>query len=413
MHIVRLTKQNILALHRYVGLTAGLIILLQTTTGAVLAFYDELDRLIASHLYQVEAKELLPPVALYQATKTWDFTETKPNFIVPAEMPGKSAIIYLEPEGSQSSVREVYVDPSTGEILGDRSNNSKFCWRSECVMPFILGFHVNLTIGEPGLWIMGIVALLWLGTTALGVIVTLPPRGKGRLRRWRSAWKLPAQPHKGPGRRVLSGVHRSIGLWTLLFAVYFAFTGFVLALGDEVVRPFLDVVSPTTESNLHQRYVSDDFEYHVDLENALQISAQAANEYAKERDLNVTWMSGIAFEWQHGGYDIFYDLDKGPIPNHNYINVSVDGSTGDVMGIRSRLGDSAGDAFMAWMYPLHSGRVLGFWGRLIVGVVGVAILIFGSLGVVLWWQRRRNRIRREYEKARMARFTDGEASGNR
>ena len=52
------------------------------------------------------------------------------------------------------------------------------------------------------------------------------------------------------------------------------------------------------------------------------------------------------------------------------------------------------------MFPLHSGRILGLPGRVLVSVLGAAIALFSATGVWLWWSRRvaRERAVREHPR---------------
>jgi len=55
---------------------------------------------------------------------------------------------------------------------------------------------------------------------------------------------------------------------------------------------------------------------------------------------------------------------------------------------------SAGDRFMAWLNPIHSGYAFGDGGRLLVFLTGLAAVLFVATGVPLWYARRRVRTRR-------------------
>jgi uncharacterized iron-regulated membrane protein len=46
-------------------------------------------------------------------------------------------------------------------------------------------------------------------------------------------------------------------------------------------------------------------------------------------------------------------------------------------------------------FPLHSGRILGLPGRILVSVMGVVTAALAVTGVVIWWKRRAARQRRD------------------
>ncbi len=53
---------------------------------------------------------------------------------------------------------------------------------------------------------------------------------------------------------------------------------------------------------------------------------------------------------------------------------------------------SAGDIFMQAQFPLHSGRILGLPGRILVSLMGLAVAMLSVTGVVIWLKKRRSRV---------------------
>lgn len=46
---------------------------------------------------------------------------------------------------------------------------------------------------------------------------------------------------------------------------------------------------------------------------------------------------------------------------------------------------------MQWMFPLHSGRILGLPMRILVSLSGIVVAILSATGVVVWWKKRSGR----------------------
>jgi uncharacterized iron-regulated membrane protein len=61
---------------------------------------------------------------------------------------------------------------------------------------------------------------------------------------------------------------------------------------------------------------------------------------------------------------------------------------GRIIAQRHDNGTSAGDAFFAWQYPLHSGKSFGIAGRSLILLAGLGTAALCSTGFVLWWRRR-------------------------
>jgi uncharacterized iron-regulated membrane protein len=49
---------------------------------------------------------------------------------------------------------------------------------------------------------------------------------------------------------------------------------------------------------------------------------------------------------------------------------------------------SAGDIFMQAQFPLHSGRIVGLGGRILVSAVGVAVAMLSATGLIIWFRKR-------------------------
>ena len=73
-------------------------------------------------------------------------------------------------------------------------------------------------------------------------------------------------------------------------------------------------------------------------------------------------------------------------------NVYVSMTDGSVLDTRSLFGTTAGDAFLGWQRPLHTGEVFGVPGKLLVLVLGLVPVFLGATGIYLWlWRKLRAR----------------------
>jgi uncharacterized iron-regulated membrane protein len=74
--------------------------------------------------------------------------------------------------------------------------------------------------------------------------------------------------------------------------------------------------------------------------------------------------------------------------------VYVDARQATVLAVWNPRQGSAGDRFMSWQNPLHSGHAFGAAGRAIVFLCGMAAVLLVVTGVPFWYERRRARVRR-------------------
>lgn len=43
-------------------------------------------------------------------------------------------------------------------------------------------------------------------------------------------------------------------------------------------------------------------------------------------------------------------------------------------------------------FPLHSGRILGLPGHILISAMGLVVAVLSVTGVVIWWRKRRARL---------------------
>lgn len=72
-------------------------------------------------------------------------------------------------------------------------------------------------------------------------------------------------------------------------------------------------------------------------------------------------------------------------------NVYVSSETGELLGSYRPWHGTGADVFVQLQLPLHSGRILGTFGRVLMSFVGVMVAMLSITGVVIWWRKRRGR----------------------
>ena len=75
-------------------------------------------------------------------------------------------------------------------------------------------------------------------------------------------------------------------------------------------------------------------------------------------------------------------------PAHLYF----DGADGRLLGERQPWNGTAADIFVQAQFPLHSGRILGLPGRILISVMGLVVAALSVTGVVIWYRKRRARL---------------------
>jgi uncharacterized iron-regulated membrane protein len=70
-----------------------------------------------------------------------------------------------------------------------------------------------------------------------------------------------------------------------------------------------------------------------------------------------------------------------------------DGVDGRLIGDRQPWKGTAADLFVQAQFPLHSGRILGLPGRILISAMGLAVAALSVTGVAIWMRKRRARLR--------------------
>jgi hypothetical protein len=97
---------------------------------------------------------------------------------------------------------------------------------------------------------------------------------------------------------------------------------------------------------------------------------------------SVAWLGGLS----HAGVAVTASRTFFGFGNHN-----VDGVDGRILGEQVPWRGSAADVFMQLQFPIHSGRIAGIPGRIIISAMGIAIALLSVTGVVIWAMKRARR----------------------
>jgi len=194
--------------HSWLGLIAGLGLLVIGLTGSVLVFKDELDRLLIPGL--VTVKQPLDPALSLDSLLT-EFRLHLPGYemtgwLPPAE-PGLSGQVFAKAHGEKEG-KLIYVNPATGEPLANPME-----WNAS-VMNWLLELHYTLLGDHVGAFIAGLFAL---GLCLLGVTGVWLYRGFWKtlfLLRWRRSLRI-----------FLSDLHKMVGITSTAFNLILGFTG--------------------------------------------------------------------------------------------------------------------------------------------------------------------------------------------
>ena len=102
--------------------------------------------------------------------------------------------------------------------------------------------------------------------------------------------------------------------------------------------------------------------------------------------------NNIFRDFNNGRHSVYFHLPEDANPQGDDFAL-VDLRTGEVTALRRPLVGTAGDRFMAWLYPLHTGGAFGWTGRLLIALSGVVMVVLNATGLYVWWVKWRMRRR--------------------
>jgi uncharacterized iron-regulated membrane protein len=281
---------------------------------------------------------------------------------------------------------EIMVDPRDGTIQGRRQHNEVSLQRAH-LLPFLYRLHYSLHLGDvggfdTGRWLMGVVAMVWFLDGFIALWISFPS-----WKVWRKsfAYRFRQGPHK-----LTFDLHRSSGVWTWLLLTVIAFTAISMNLSRDVVRPAVAAISPLTPSPFEGPRSKSREAPALKLDAVIALArAEAARRgfrdplgslfyFAPKRIYGVSFhQPGAAHgDWGLGNPRLYYDADSGAL-----VRAHLPGQ------------GSAGDVFMQAQFPLHSGRILGLTGRVLITLLGLLIAMLSATGVILWARKKKARAR--------------------
>jgi uncharacterized iron-regulated membrane protein len=368
--------------HRWFGVLGGAWLFMIAFTGCLLVFHGELDRTLNPELFSAARSTQADPApvaaALRIAEGAWPGSQA--IYVRFAARSGDSMLVALadrpdSPGAVGSLGREVYVDPAAGTLLGSRVFG-RWQFDRAHLMPFIYRLHYELHGGATVRWLLGVVALLWLCDHFLAV-----PLALRSAKQWSDLFKL---RRRGKGYKRAFDLHRAWGTWLLPVTAMLAFTGVYFNMNTEFMTALRTVAPPS--------YTVADSK--PDLAEPLYDPSQNADaiiEAARKREPGIA-ISGLGYNAAKGLWTMYVHDPRDLAPKNASRIVTIDARTGEMVEDRHFSEGTAGDVIVTWQFPLHSGQVFGWLGRILVLLAGVATCTLVVTGYLVWWRKRLSRL---------------------
>jgi vanillate O-demethylase ferredoxin subunit len=356
------TRSLLISVHRWIGLTVGVLLLLQGLTGATMVFRDELNRALHySDLTVIPAGPTLPVQSLLDEVRALHPTLNVVRIEYPKDA-DEAFWFRMEGPGGRA-IRYVSVDPYRGTITRDAP---LIQWPAH----FIFELHQELLIGPSGEQIVGIEAAGLLLLAILGVILWWP--GRRHLRRGF------AVTFGAGGYRGTRDLHRVAGVCVAIVLMTIATTGMLVIWRTEV-QSLLPKSVPMT------------------IRPAPKVAARAGVPFrpvdefvarAHER-FGDSLIKSLRFPGGHGRVVAVYLQAAGTTRPRATDQIWFNRYTGEQLGSYEAATLPAATTFLDWMLPVHTGQALGTAGRVLFLICGLTLSGLALTGLLQWFLRRR------------------------
>src|SRR3546814_601473 len=227
-------RQALLTIHRWLGLTLALLLVVQGGTGVAMVFRDEIEPVIHPELRVAPAPTRLSMQQLFDTVRT-----THPDAaITRAEIPRSSsqAVLFkLKRRADQAPILAA-IDPYRGRIVRDGGLSA---WPVE----WLFVVHEQLLSGPAGEYIIGIEGIVLFAMSATGLWFWWPGR-----KRFRSGFRVVWRGNADTGWRTL---HRAVGAAVGPILLVTALTG-ILMVWKEPLRDLVGAAGKPTPAVAEQ-----------------------------------------------------------------------------------------------------------------------------------------------------------------
>ncbi|MEO3402844.1 PepSY-associated TM helix domain-containing protein [Mucilaginibacter sp. CAU 1740] len=361
-------KKGIRLLHRWLGLSSGLVVFILGLTGCIYAFAPELkewccrDRFYVPHpgpvtlpLDQlreaaqsaIDSRHTITRAQLFKdKRRTWQFRALK---IDPAAFGYSRYYTYYD---------LVYVDPYTAKVIHVENGKNDF-------FTVVLAMHLNLLLGKPiGQQVIRVSVIIFLVLLISGIILWWPKTWKKKQLSnnlsisWNAGFK-----------RLIYDLHNVPGFYSLLILLLIALTGLMMSYGLNgiTIKP---VSSDTTQS------VSK-----ASIKTALgKIIKKGERSAPGAGYLYLNYPAG-----PEGTYTLTAYFD----PSHLYDRQQFryDQYTGTELDRSPKFGQlGTADQFRTLQYDLHTGSAIGMTGRILAFLASLVATSLPLTGLFIWME---------------------------
>jgi uncharacterized iron-regulated membrane protein len=410
-------RQVFVLIHRYLGLTLALFLMLAGMTGSFIAFYDELETLLHPEFRRVQppAQQAAISAVTLAAMLQARYPDAMFNRINLHHAADEAVSFYLQPRpGNKNGLAndEIFVNPYTGQLLAERKWGD-ITQGSINLLPFLYRLHFSLALEKTGRLILGVLALLWALDCFIGAYLTLPSRQRKAglinpgliksgltdqakpyswLRRWWRAWQVRWQ---GGAAKVHFDLHRAGGLWLWAMLLVFAWSSVAFNLRDVYYPVMGTLFAKQGFGEDIPRLVQPLLQPGLDAHAALTTGRSLMQQLSQAKQFAIHHEAKLYYDAGKGTYTYIVNSSRDVSEKSANTAVMFNANSGERLAVYLPTGAAAGDTITQWLLALHTAKVWGLPMQVFVSAMGVGVFGLSVTGVLIWLKKRyaRQRVR--------------------
>jgi len=368
-------RKSLFILHKYAGLTLGLLLSLIGLTGSLLVFDHALDETLAPETVTFNPSSRPATYAEVLASAQAAVPDNPaPTRLMIQRQPGSPHVVrFPSPDGAPGPI-EVSVSPTDGEVLAVRG------WGTpEYTMTWLYRLHYTLLAGKNGKTVVGFMGLLLMVFCISGAVLWWPKKSSGSKRsakKWKRAFSI---SRSGNRFRFYFDVHRVFGIYFLPVLLLTSFSGVTLVFPTQVEAVVGTLF--TTEPRPALPPSRTDKGTPITADEAVAIG-QAAFPGGALKRIYLPRNAGDS-------YGLTFRAEGEVWTNYGASIARVDQYSGELLMTQDVTEIPLGNKILRWQFPLHNGDALGIVGRWLILIAGLVPALLFATGSYLWWKKRR------------------------
>lgn len=351
--------------HKWSSIVPTVFLLMLCVTGLPLIFHDEIEALegvnYETALPGAPSAEGGVPLDTMLETALAERPGEVPLFMAfSQESPLLTVTTGPAPDAAGADMTLLFFDRATGESLGPAPGGG--------VMDFLLQLHTDMFLGQPGMWLLGVMGLLFVVALVSGTVLYAPFMRRLRFGTLRT----------DRGRRVgRLDQHNLAGIVVLAWALVVGGTGAINAFADPLIANWREgeLAAMTIEYGGAEAVAPADYG---------SLDAAMARAQAVLPGRNPQFIAFPGGDWSTARhYAMFFQGDR-PLTEHLLTPALIDAESGELVDARAM---PALNQALMMSKPLHFGDYGGLPLKALWALLTLATIWVLWTGVLLWWRR--------------------------